>query len=224
MNSLVFALVTTASLASASTRTNAEETTSPAAEHRMLLAQGDPMPPPAAQPGPSSTEPQVAMAPVAPPSGAAPSGNDLSIWGVFPYNYGGFGYGIGGRFAMPLPIPSLLPKTSRIRDNWSIEFGADYVRFSLGYANSDYAVNWLLPVAGVRWNVWLSDNFAVYPKVEAGYEIAWISGFPSGYSSPSYGGVYVSGAAGLVYRLGNSLALRAEAGSFGLKGGIGLKF
>jgi hypothetical protein len=155
---------------------------------------------------------------------AAPLHRDLSLWGVLPYSYGGFGFGVGARFALPLPIPSLLPP-GRIRDNWSIEFGADYVRFSLGYLSSDYTVNWLLPVVGVRWNVWLSDNFAVYPKAEAGYEIAWISGFPSGYSAPGYGGVFVGGAAGLLYKVGSgNLTLRAEAGNFGLKGGVGFVF
>jgi hypothetical protein len=148
----------------------------------------------------------------------------LSLWGVLPYSYGGFGFGFGARFALPLPIPSLLPKGGRIRDNWSLEFGADYVRFSLGYLSSDYSVNWLLPVVGVRWNVWLTDKFAVYPKAEAGYEIAWISGFPSGYSAPTYGGFFISGAAGLLYQVAGSLTLRAEAGSFGFKGGIGLAF
>ncbi len=183
---------------------------------------------PSVETSPSPAPASPAMPPVAsyvapPSSQAAPSNKDLSIWGVLPYSYGGFGYGLGGRFAMALPIPSLLPP-GRIRDNWSIEFGADYVRFSLGYLSNDYTVNWFLPVVGVRWNVWLTENFAVYPKAEAGYEIAWVSGFPSSYSTPSYGGVFVGGAAGLLYTIGGNLTLRAEAGNFGLKGGLGFAF
>jgi hypothetical protein len=194
----------------------------------LTVAQAPITPPPALEPSPApAVQPVTVAAPeyVAPPQRqAAPSNRDLGVWGVLPYNYGGFGYGIGARYALPLPIPSLLP-AGRIRDNWSIEFGADYVRFSLGYLSNDYSVNWFLPVAGVRWNVWLNDNFAVYPKAEAGYEVAWVSGYPSGYSTPSYGGVFVEGAVGLIYKLGGgNLTLRAEAGNFGLKGGIGAVF
>ena len=178
-------------------------------------------PPSAASAGTVASAPGYASAP---PSGAAPSTRDLGIWGVLPYSYGGFGYGLGVRVALPLPIPSLLPP-GRIRDNVSIEFGADYVRFSLGYLTNDYSVNWFLPVAGVRWNVWINDSFAVYPKAEAGYEIAWVSGYPSGYSTPSYGGIFVGGAAGLLYKVGaGNLTLRAEAGNFGVKGGISCVF
>jgi hypothetical protein len=216
-------LVMISALAPAPTHTGAEPGSLPHAQP-WTVAQTEPPSQPAVGPPPAPAEAPTTMAPASPPLGAAPSSHDLSVWGVLPYSYGNFGYGIGARFALPLPIPSLLPK-GRIRDNWSIEFGADYIRFSIGYVISDYSVNWFLPVAGVRWNVWLSDSFAVYPKAEAGYEIAWISGFPSGYSAPGYGGVFVSGAAGLLYKIGGgSVTLRAEAGSFGLKGGVGFAF
>ena len=224
MNSLALVLVTISTLAPTSASTGAEAGALSTARPR-TLAQGEPPAQPAVGTPPPSAEAPTAASPALPPREAAPSNSDLSVWGVLPYNYGGFGFGVGGRFALPLPIPSLLPKGGRIRDNWSIEFGAGYVRFSLGVLSSDYSVNWFLPVAGVRWNVWLSDNFAVYPKAEAGYEIAWVSGYPSGSSAPTYGGVYVSGAAGLIYKIGgSSVTLRAEAGSFGLKGGVGFVF
>jgi hypothetical protein len=223
MNGLALALVTNFVVTPAPTRTTDVQEATPALQVR-TLAQSDPMSPPAVAPTPPLAEAPTAVAPAPPPRDPAPSGRGLSLWGVLPYSYGGFGFGFGARFALPLPIPSLLPKDSRIRDNWSLEFGADYVRFSLGYFSSDYSVNWLLPVAGVRWNVWLTDKFAVYPKAEAGYEIAWVSGFPSGSSAPTYGGFFISGAAGLLYQVAGSLTLRAEAGSFGFKGGIGLAF
>jgi hypothetical protein len=159
-----------------------------------------------------------------PPRGVAPEHRGLSLWGIIPYGYGAFGLGIGARFAVPLPIPSLIPG-GRVRDDWSLEFGADYYRYSLGFAgSSDYAVNWFLPVCGIMWNVWLNDNFAVYPKVEAGYHIGWVSGYPDGYTAPAYGGVFASGAVGLIYKLGGTVNLRAEAGYAGIKGGVGFAF
>jgi hypothetical protein len=231
MHSLAFTLIMSSAFTPASTGTAAEARL-PLHGQPLTVAQTTVAPAPAGELSPPPTAPG-AVAPVPAPAPeyvtppqrqAAPATRDLSIWGVLPYEYGGFGYGIGGRVALPLPIPSLLPP-GNIRDSWSIEFGADYIRFSLGYLSSDYSVNWLLPVVGVRWNVWLSDKFAVYPKAEAGYEIAWVSGYPSGYGSPSYGGVFIDGAAGLLYKIGNgNLTLRAEAGSFGLKGGIGAVF
>jgi len=226
MTSLAFTLTMISASISASAGTNAAPSsqwktpTFTVAQAATQPPSGELSPAMAPAPGTMAATPQYAS----PTPVAAPSNSDLSLWGVLPYSYGGFGFGVGARFAMPLPIPSLLPP-GRIRDNWSIEFGADYVRFSLGYLTSDYTVNWFLPVAGVRWNVWLSDNFAVYPKAEAGYEIAWISGFPSGYSAPGYGGVFVGGAAGLIYKIGGgNVTLRAEAGNFGLKGGVGFVF
>ena len=184
-------------------------------------------PPPveaAPPPPPTAVVPAAGYAPP-PPREAAPVYTGISIWGVLPYSYGGLGIGIGARYALPLPIPSLIPR-GRIRDNWALEFGADYYRYSgIGYLTYDYAVNWFLPVCGIMWNVWLSDSFAVYPKAEAGYHVGWVSGYPDGYSSPSYGGVFASGAVGLIYKIGGgNVVLRAEAGSFGLKGGVGFSF
>jgi len=41
----------------------------------------------------------------------------------------------------------------------------------------------------------------------------------------SYGGVFVSGAVGLIYKLGGgNVNLRAEAGYSGVKGGVGFSF
>jgi hypothetical protein len=179
------------------------------------------------EPPPSATA--VSAAPGYAPSPmvareAAPIHRGLSLWGILPYSYGGFGMGLGARFALPLPIPSLIPR-GRIRDSWSLEFGADYFRYSLGYLGGpDYTVNWFVPVCGIMWNVWINDSFAVYPKAEAGYHFGWVSGYPNGLSSPGYGGVYADGAVGLIYKIGGAVTLRAEAGNIGFKGGVGFMF
>ena len=75
---------------------------------------------------------------------------------------------------------------------------------------------------GMSWNLWFNDSFALYPKVEAGYAIGWLSN--SAYGAAGYGGTFASGAGGLLYRLGDGLTLRAEVGSSGLKLGAGWLF
>ena len=64
------------------------------------------------------------------------------------------------------------------------------------------------------------------PKAEIGYAFAWISDLPYGQSSSAYGygGVFFSGAAGALYKPGNGLTFRAEAGVSGLKLGVGWLF
>jgi hypothetical protein len=184
-------------------------------------------PPPAApEPVAATTPPSVTAAPAAPPAAPvvsttpAPSVRGASVWGVLPWG----GIGAGGRFMLPLRIPSLL-KSPRVRDNFSLEFGADILRWTYGadtFYSSSYSWTEILPVVGLSWNFWFSDSFALYPKVEAGYAIGWVSN--SAYGAAGYGGTFASGAGGLLYRLGGGLTLRAEAGSSGLKAGAGWLF
>lgn len=54
---------------------------------------------------------------------------------------------------------------------------------------------------------------------EKEYRAGWQSG-----PQPSYGGVFVDGAAGVLYSMDNGLTLRAEAGIAGLKLGVGWLF
>jgi hypothetical protein len=198
-----------------------------------VVAQAETAPPPqptyAPAPAPSPYAPAPTYA--APPpavtayGGNAPSLKGWSIWGILPYGYGATGIGAGARFMIPLPgIQPLLRGTS-VRDNFALEFGADYLHWSFGYLTyGDYSVNEFLPAVGFMWNIWLNDAFVLYPKVELGYRVAWISGFPDGYNAPGYGGVFWDIGGGLMYKLSGGLTLRAEAGYAGLKGGVGWLF
>jgi hypothetical protein len=132
---------------------------------------------------------------------------------------------------VPLPIPSLLANTTAsIRDNWDLEFGADLLHWSydFGAPGNSFNYSWteVLPVVGVMWNLWFTRNFALYPKLELGYAFGWFSGWDNGVgaSQPAYGGFFVAGDAGALYKLDNGLTLRAEAGSDGLKLGAGWLF
>jgi hypothetical protein len=175
----------------------------------------------------------AAPPPVAPPAVAAPAAapavvaaapapvlQGASVWGILPWG----GVGAGVRFMRPLPIPPLL-KSASVRDNFSIEFGADVLRWTYGEDtpySSSYEWTEILPVCGVSWNFWFSDKFALYPKVEAGYAFGWLS--DTTYAVAGYGGTFVNGAGGLLYRVGEAITLRAEAGASGLKVGAGWLF
>lgn len=177
-------------------------------------------PAPAAEPAqssPSSAPPTVAV------SGTpGESSNALSLWAILPWG----GYGIGGRFMMPFPtIPRLLTHT-KFKDYWALEFGADYLHWSYGFgAFGDYSWNALLPTASIMWQVWLLPNLGVYPKAEVGYEFGWYSGWNDAWGNrPSYGGLFINGAAGIIFQLNSSLALRGEAGYAGAKAGVAWQF
>ena len=158
---------------------------------------------------------------------AAPGLKGLSLWGIVPWG----GFGAGARFMMPLPIPSLLANTgASIRDNWDLEFGADLLHWSydFGAPGNSFSYSWteVLPVAGIMWNLWFTRNFALYPKLELGYAFGWFSDWDTaaGANQPTYGGFFIAGDAGALYKLDNGLTLRAEVGSDGLKLGAGWLF
>jgi hypothetical protein len=180
-------------------------------------------PPPAATtpPPPSAVATQPATTPPAytpPAAGTGPTG--ASVWGILPWG----GIGVGGRFMMPLPIPPLLTGTN-LRDSFGLEFGADYLHWSYGYLNyGNYSWSEIVPVVGMMWNVWLTPQFALYPKIELGYAFGWFSDWNFGGSRPTYGGFFYDGDAGALYKLNNGLTLRAEVGVDGLKLGAGWLF
>lgn len=225
MHGLTFAFTMISALVPASTGASVEV----GAHGQTLTIAQVTAPPPQGAVEVAPPPPETAVAPAPgyappPPRGIAPEHRGLSLWGILPYGYGDFGLGLGARFALPLPIPSLIPG-GRVRDDWALEFGADFLHYSFGLYNyGNYSVNQLLPVCGIMWNVWLNDSFAVYPKAEAGYEIGWVSDY-QGSSTPGYSRVFVSGAVGLIYKLGGgAVNLRAEAGYAGVKGGVGFAF
>jgi hypothetical protein len=192
-----------------------------AAEPASPAAPSSVAPPPA--PTVSGTAPAAPPPPVA-PAWAAPELRGVSVWGVLPWG----GLGAGGRFALPLSIPSLLRGT-RLRDNFNLELGADFLRWSYDYGIAGlggFSYSWteVLSVGGIMWNVWLNDRFCVYPKLDVGYAFGWYSGWSGGGARPGYGGPFADGAVGALYQLGGGLTVRAEAGSSGLRLGAGWLF
>lgn len=158
---------------------------------------------------------------------SARGGTDmLSIWGVFdPGPVGGAGLG----FRVMLPLADGVLHHPRVRDNFSLELGADFLHYSdtVGYPGYyyDYSWNGVLGVVGATWNFWFTPRLALYPKLDLGYMVGWYDGWDDtwGYHHPSYGGLFIQGAAGVMYRL-NRVALRAELGSGLLRLGVGFDY
>ncbi len=171
----------------------------------------------------------VAAAPEAVPGARTSSmDNHVSVWGILGFTgYSSTGFGAGVRYQKTL-VPDGFLKGATIKDDLGIEAGADFVRYSwnAGYLSSNYSwsVNEITPVVGALWNLWLTPQLAVYPKIDFGYHIVTVS-TPSAYSGPSasYGGFAFQGAVGIVYKL-DRLTIRAEAGSYTLRAGAGFSF
>lgn len=152
--------------------------------------------------------------------------SSLSVWGVLdpgPVD----GAGLGLRLTFPIVPQGILH--ARVRDELVLEVGADFVHYSdrIGYYPYyvDYAWNGLLAVGGVAWNFWLSPNFALYPKLDLGWWFGWYRGWDTryGYGRPAYDGIFLQGAAGLIYRLPR-VDLRLELGSGLLRLGVAFPF
>jgi hypothetical protein len=182
---------------------------------------GNTAPPPVAQQ--PLAQPQSAPAAGGPAAtltttrGAAPALAGPTVWGLL----GWYGVGVGARYMIPLGIPALLTRT-RLHDSWALELGADFLHRSADFGTVNYSYNQAIPSVGMMWIVWLRDDFAVYPKAEAGYAI----GFGNSYNDCvgcSVSNIYAEGAAGLLYKV-SQLTLRAEIGNYGAKGGIAWLF
>ncbi len=173
----------------------------------------------------------------APSSAPAPRSGSNSLSGWLVLDPGPFdGVGVGGRVGIPLAPQGVL-HNPRVRDDITLEVGADFVHYSLDfgyydyygyYYNGNYSWNGILAVGGVAWNFWFTPQLALYPKVDLGYFFGWYSGWNDawgygGYGRASYGGLFLQGAAGLIYRF-QTVSLRVELGSGLLRAGVGMSF
>lgn len=185
-----------------------------------------------------STLALAALLGAAPARAAEPvrrGGGELTGWLILGAGYGyhsGYqnGFGVGGRYRTSLVPEGLLgPNASHIRDTVDLEFGADLVRYAYRYdvpgTAYDYAWTAFRPRVGAMWNFWFSPRVAVYPKLDVGYQFGWFDGWdPAVGSRPTWSGVFLEPSIGLIWRFRPATSLRAEAGSEGLKLGLGFAF
>jgi hypothetical protein len=153
-------------------------------------------------------------------SASSPGGNAAgpTVWGILPWG----GFGIGGRYMIPLGIPGVV-RSSSVRDAFAVEVGADYLSWDHGYVDGNYSWSEILLVGGFMWSFWLNDSFALYPKADLGYAAGWYSGYRYP-GRPAYGGPFISGDAGVIYKLAGGLSVRGEVGTDGLKAGVAWLF
>ncbi len=177
------------------------------------------------------------------PAYASGSGLDgeVTLLGILGYNYyWANAYGLGVRYQKTL-VPNVLQ--AQIHNDLGIEGGLD-----LMYSHWDYPSYWdpwanvyyttsatytaVSPVVGLVWNFWLNDKFALYPKLDLGYEIGsvkydssdpyWNTYYNTYFHAHSYGGAYLDLAGGLAVKL-STATLRAQVGLHGLYLGVGFK-
>jgi opacity protein-like surface antigen len=156
------------------------------------------------------------------PGGATMNG-DLSPWVLLGYNYGaGTGYGFGVRYQAVVVPQGFLHLQNGVHDELGIEFGADFVHYSWGFFGYNWTYNEISPVIGAAWNFWLTPQLCLYPKLDLAFRFgSWSTpnGYPYGHPG-GYGGAGLELAAGVAYRIGDRLALRAEAGTYALRFGL----
>jgi hypothetical protein len=153
-------------------------------------------------------------------------GTGIAVWGIV----GGWGdgLGLGARYEMPL-IPGGVLKGSVPtfkKDSIEVEAGLDYVHYSWDFWGYDWSWNVLRPAVGAKWSLWFNDQFAVYPKLELGFDISWYSNSNwGGWAKPeSHTGIYFDAAAGVLYRIASRFDLRAELGIDGIRAGVAFNF
>jgi hypothetical protein len=139
------------------------------------------------------------------------------------------GWGVGLRYKMPLaPRGVIGPNASNIRDEIDLEFGADLVTYAYRYNTPpyDYRYSWtaLRPRVGVMWEFWFTPQIALYPKLDLGYQIGWYSGWDAANSPPAWNGLFLEPSLGFIWQFKPTTSLRIEAGSEGLKVGVGFAF
>ena len=163
--------------------------------------------------------PYAAPAPVTIEAGHQPAAaRSAAVWGLLSY-FGG-GHGLGGR--VTLPVGRGLLSHAAIEDSFALDLGVDYLRYSFGGAlGGDLSWNLLRPVGGLLWNLHLSEDLALYPKLELGYDLVWLAGGGDTYAG--LGGLHLAALVGMLYDVG-PLSLRAELGWGHLKGGVAFRF
>lgn len=167
----------------------------------------------------------------APHSSSAGTITSLSFWGVAdsgPWN--GHGYGAGFRLTAPIVPQGVLH--ARVRDEFVLEFGADFLhyeeRFWYGPGGYYYGYSWngVLAEAGLAWNFWFTPQFALYPKIDLGWRFGSYSRWDGRYGGyyDDFDGVFLQLAGGLIYRFPSRFDLRVELGTGLARIGIGIPF
>jgi len=131
--------------------------------------------------------------------------NMVSSFGLLAWDNSGFGLGVRyQRVIFQGFLNQLVNRTvgifdSPVHDYFALEGGVDYTSNSLYFR----------PVVGAMWNIFLTRNFALYPKLDFSYD------------SKRF---IMEGAVGIMYTVTPQVPFRVEFGSDFLKLGAGFLF
>ncbi len=142
----------------------------------------------------------------------------LSFFLILPW-YSGFGVGLGARYMIPVAPQGFI---SNLNDSVEIEFGADFWAGFYGYGYGT-PLEIGVPIEAM-WTFHLTPKFSVYGKAGFGLQFgSYGYGGYGYYGGPAFGPYFIFGP-GLLFKVGDSVYLRAEAGLHGIRGGIGFAF
>ncbi|MBK7861007.1 MAG: hypothetical protein IPJ65_20855 [Archangiaceae bacterium] len=135
----------------------------------------------------------------------------------YPYYIGSIGLVLGARFNIPLVHDGFVPQ---INDSFDLEFGADFGLVP-GLAYGCYTPVYVHPMIEPRYTVYLLPKLAAYVKPLSLGFLIWPNSCGAGFSSFFF---HYEASVGVIYKLTNSIALRGEVGSYGIRAGIGISF
>lgn len=148
-----------------------------------------------------------------------PKIDGISGWGILGWDGG---IGIGGRYIFPLLQRGFLDPIGGVEDRLVMEVGADALSTEASLVFHTYRETELRPTVGTLWYLQLDSRWSVYPKLDLGYSIGWVSGWDDRWGAGPTGKNRFTFdlAGGAMYKLG-AARLRAELGSMGVKLGAG---
>jgi hypothetical protein len=132
-----------------------------------------------------------------------------------------YGFGIGGKAGVEIPVAhdGFLPS---VNDSFSLEPSLSIASVDHGMLIVDIPTIHVLPAVAGIWSFHFSEQFRLYGAVSLGYGI--VSYDDADYDGAGFNYLYTELNAGLGYKLADALALRAEVGWHGLRGGLQLQF
>jgi hypothetical protein len=145
--------------------------------------------------------------------------NQLSVMLELDPIFGTFNVGLGAYYSIPViahgPIPA-------INNSLAIEFGAffEYYHWSYDFPvpNGSGSINWyaFAPLAGVRWDFYLTRDWTVFAGLKLGYAIGFAQGsvgVAGNYSTPGVSSFIFDFSSGAIWHFSKPVALRMELSS-----------
>lgn len=129
--------------------------------------------------------------------------------------YHGLGFGLTGRFEIPVVHNGFIRS---LNNSFSIEpsFGVDWSHW--GPNGASYDVVDITPAVYGVWTFYISREFNAYGGLGLGFNVGIVSGtHPDTFTGDYF---YWDPVVGIHYKVSRDIALRAEAGAQGLKGGV----